>query len=75
MEGPLIGIELKGWYMLSREGVPNFRLDCTPAVCAPQDLLVVVPWAFADVVAGSPRLLPPYVTPVRYAAERRNWHW
>ena len=39
-----LGIELKGWYLLSKEGEPSFRYTLTPSACAPQDLLVVVPW-------------------------------
>ena len=40
---PLLGIELKGWYVLSKEGEPSGRYKVTPAACAPQDLLVIVP--------------------------------
>ncbi len=41
----LMGIELKGWYLLAKEQMPNFRFQVTPDACAPADLLVVVPWA------------------------------
>ena len=41
-----MGIELKGWYVLAKEKEPSFRYKVTPAVCAPADLLVVVPWAY-----------------------------
>ena len=68
-------IELKGWYLLSKEGVPSFRYSVTPAACNPQDLLVVVPWALSNVIGGSPRAFPPYVESARYAAEYRNYHW
>ena len=71
----LLGIELKGWYLLSKEGVPSFRYAVTPEACAPQDLLVVVPWALTNVIGGSPRAFTPYVESARYAAEARNHHW
>lgn len=71
----IMGIELKGWYALSKEEVPSFRYRATPAVCASQDLLVVYPWALSDVISGSPELLQPYVIEARTAAEYRNWHW
>lgn len=40
----LLGIELKGWFVLAKEGEPSFRYRASPAVCAPQDLMVVYPW-------------------------------
>ena len=29
-----MGIELKGWYLLSKEGVGSFRFQVTPAACS-----------------------------------------
>ena len=71
----LMGIELKGWYALAKENEPSFRYKVTPAVCAPADLLVVVPWALSRVISGSPQVFMPYVIGARYAAEYRNWYW
>jgi len=71
----LMGIELKGWYLLAKEREPSFRYVVTPAVCAPSDLLVVFPWALSHVISGSPQVFQPYIVPARYAAEYRNWHW
>lgn len=71
----LMGIELKGWYILAKEREPSFRYKVTPAVCAPADLLVVYPWALSNVISGSPVLFEPYVVSARYAAEYRNWYW
>ena len=34
----LLGIELKSWYLLAKEGEPSFRFQVTPAACAKQDL-------------------------------------
>jgi hypothetical protein len=71
----LMGIELKGWYALAKEREPTFRFKVTPAVCQPQDLLVVYPWALTQVLSGSPRLFEPWVVSARYAAAYRNWYW
>jgi len=71
----IMGIELKGWYLLSKEGEPSFRYTVTPGACAPADLLVVVPWALRNVLSGKPRAFDPYVIPARHAAELRNHHW
>ena len=72
---PLMGIELKGWYLLAKEGEPSFRFSVTPAACSPQDLIVVVPWALTNVISGSPVVFSPYLESSRYAAEFRNHHW
>ncbi|MDR3300110.1 MAG: hypothetical protein LBU43_08975 [Candidatus Accumulibacter sp.] len=71
----IMGIELKGWFALSKEGEPTFRYAITPNACADADLLVVYPWVLSDVVAGSPKLLRPFVGEARYAAELRNYYW
>ena len=72
---PVMGIELKGWYVLAKEGEPSFRYTTTPEAAAPQDLLVVFPWALSAVISGAPILFEPYVASARYAAEYRNWWW
>ena len=71
----VLGVELKGWYVLAKEKEPSFRYKVTPAVCAQADLLVVVPWALSNVVSGSPILFTPFVMGAKYAAEYRNWYW
>jgi hypothetical protein len=71
----IMGIELKGWFILSKEGEPSFRYRATPAACAPADLLVVYPWSLAEVLSGAPRLMRPFVDEARYAAEMRNYYW
>ena len=70
----VLGIELKGWYLLAKEGMPNFRFTVTPAACSPADLLVVVPWALDRVLSGEPMTLKPFVVGARDAAAHRN-HW
>lgn len=71
----ILGIELKGWYLLAKEAEPSFRFQVTPAACAPQDLIVVVPWALNNVISGSPQVFQPYIEAASYAAEYRNYHW
>jgi hypothetical protein len=67
-------IEMKGWYLLSKEGEPSFRYQVTPKACSNWDLLVVVPWYLDNVLAGRPRVLTPFIVSARHAAEFRN-HW
>ena len=71
----VLGIELKGWYLLSKEEMPNFRFQITPAACAEADLIVVVPWALSNVLSGTPVTYKPFVVQARYAAEYRNYWW
>lgn len=71
----IMGVELKSWYVLSKEGEPSFRYQVTPEACTNADLLVVIPWILSEVISGSPRLLRPYVESARYAAEYRNYYW
>lgn len=71
----LLGIELKGWYVIAKEAKPTFRYNITPGACSDQDLIVVFPWVLSDVVAGSPKLLRPFVGEARHAALYRNYYW
>ena len=71
----LFGIELKSWYILSKEGEPIFRYKIDPDTCADADLLVVIPWILSEVISGTPKLLTPYKELAKYAAEYRNYYW
>jgi hypothetical protein len=71
----LMGLELKGWYLLAKEAEPSLRFQTTAAACAKQDLIVVVPWVLGNVISGSPILFEPFVEAAQYAAEFRNYHW
>ncbi|MDA8219605.1 MAG: hypothetical protein M0Z94_18555 [Dehalococcoidales bacterium] len=71
----LLGIELKGWYLLAKETEPSLRFQTTAAACAKQDLIVVVPWVLGNVISGSPVLFEAFIESARYAAEYRNYHW
>lgn len=70
-----LGVELKGWFLLAKEGEPSFRFGTTPAACADHDLLVVVPWYLDNVLSGSPSAAEPFVVSARWAAEYRNYYW
>lgn len=69
------GIELKGWYVLAKEGEPSFRYQVTPSVCTELDLIVIVPWFLSNVISGTPKILTPYIESAHYAAMYRNYHW
>ena len=71
----ILGLELKGWYLIAKEGEPSFRYQVTPAVCNLQDLIVVVPWALSNVISGTPKVFAPYLESALFAAEYRNYHW
>ena len=71
----ILGIELKGWYLLAKERVPNFRFTTTQAACAAADLVVVVPWSLSNVLSGTPVAFKPFVTQAKYAAAYRNYWW
>lgn len=71
----IMGIELKGWFAMAKEGEPSFRYTVSTKVCAPQDLLVVYPWILKEVISGTPMLLQPFIEEARFAAETRNHYW
>ena len=75
VDAPILGIELKGWYVLAKEGVPTFRYKATPNACTDADLLVVVPWALSQVISGRPMIFSPHIVSARFAALHRNHHW
>jgi hypothetical protein len=71
----LLGIELKGWYLLAKEAEPSLRFQTTASACAKQDLIAVVPWVLGNVISGSPILFEPFIESAKYAAAYRNYHW
>jgi hypothetical protein len=70
-----MGIELKGWYLLSREREPSFRYKITADACSPYDLIAIVPWYLKNVLSGSPVVLEPLIESAHHAAEYRNFYW
>ena len=71
----ILGIELKGWYLLAKERVPNFRFTTTADACAEADLIAVMPWNLGNVLSGAPVIHKPFVAQAKYAAEYRNYWW
>ncbi len=71
----ILGIELKGWYLLAKEAEPSLRFQTTASACAKQDLIAVVPWVLGNVISGSPILCEPFIESAMYAAAYRNYHW
>ncbi|MDR1266199.1 MAG: hypothetical protein LBK42_11745 [Propionibacteriaceae bacterium] len=70
-----IGVELKGWWLLSKEGVPSLRYQVSPAACAPHDLICVVPWHLSNAVSGVAAVIEPWIESAWYAAEYRDYWW
>ncbi len=71
----LMGIELKGWYLLAKERMPNFRFVVSADACNEWDLIVVVPWVLSNVLSGTPVAHRPYIELAKYAAQQRNYYW
>jgi hypothetical protein len=71
----IFGIELKAWYVFSKETEPSFRFTVDQDACGYPDLLVVMPWFLSEVLSGTPSLLFPYIELGKYAAEYRNYYW
>lgn len=72
---PALGIELKGWYLLSREAEPSFRYTASRDASSPYDLLVVVPWRLSNILSGTPLVYEPFVEQSMYAADLRTFYW
>ena len=71
----LFGIELKSWYVLSKESEPSFRLKVNKNACTDKDLIMLVPWCLSNVLSGTPVTFRPIVDSVRYYCEYRNYWW
>jgi hypothetical protein len=72
---PIIGIELKGWYLLAKEREPSLRFTQTEKACADADLIMVVPWVLSSVISGHPIIFTPFIESAKFAARHRNYHW
>lgn len=70
-----LGIELKGWFLLAKEGMPSLRYRVAPDACSPWDLVCVVPWYLNNAVSGKAQVASPWVEQARYAAEWRDYWW
>lgn len=74
-ERVVLGIELKGWYLLSKERQPSFRHKVNRNACDLHDLVAVFPWHLTNVLSGYPVVYRPYVESARYAADLRDYYW
>lgn len=74
-EDIVLGIEIKSWYVMAKEGEPSFRFRTTLGACPPQDFLLLVPWSLSNVLSGAPVVFDPCVTGTRTVARRRNEWW
>ncbi len=72
---PLIGIELKGWYLLAKECEPSFRFRASADAMTIWDIIAVFPWSLSNVISGSPMLKRPYIEQAKYAADMRTYYW
>lgn len=72
---PLIGVELKTWYLLSKEQEPCARFTASVNASTDYDLLVIFPWYWDRVITGVPALLSPWVRSAKEVAEIRNEAW
>lgn len=75
VDKPLIGIELKGWYMLTKETEPSFRFKASANAMTVWDLIVVFPWTLSNVISGTPILKAPFIEQAKYAADLRTAYW
>jgi len=71
----ILGIELKSWFILSKEGEPSFRYRTASEACDPADLLCIIPWYLSDAVCGHPVLATPWVYSAKAAAEATKRYW
>lgn len=71
----VLGIELKSWFILSKEGEPSFRYKTASEACDQGDLLCIIPWYLSDAVCGNPILLSPWVFSAKAAAEATKRYW
>lgn len=72
---PIMGIELKGWYLLSKEKEPSYRFKVNEDACAKQDLVVVFSWSLSNVLSGEPVVHEPFMAPAKYAAQYVDYYW
>ena len=72
---PLLGIELKSWFILSKEGEPSFRYRTASEACDNGDLLCIIPWYLSDAVCGNPVLAAPWIYSAKAAAEASKRYW
>ena len=70
-----LGIELKSWFLLSKEGEPSMRFVPHPDACAALDMVCVVPWYLSNAVCGKPQVARPWVQQAKYATKWSMFFW
>ena len=70
-----LGIELKSWFLLSKEGEPSMRFVPRPDACAALDMVCVVPWYLSNAVCGKPQVARPWVQQAKYATKWSMFFW
>ena len=70
-DSPLIGIELKGWYLLSKESEPSLRYKASADAVTEWDLICCVPWGLSNVLSGKPVVYEPYVEQAKFLAAQQ----
>ena len=73
-DAPVIGIELKGWYLLAKEEMPSFRFRASANAMTIWDLIAVFPWSLSNVISGTPILESPYIEQAKYVADLRTYY-
>lgn len=71
----VLGIELKSWFILSKEGEPSFRYRTASEACDRCDLLCIIPWYLNNAVCGNPVLAMPWLFSAKAAAEATKRYW
>ena len=74
-DAPVIGIELKGWYLLAKEEMPSFRFRASANAMTVWDLIAVFPWSLSNVISGTPILESNYIEQAKYVAYLRTYYW
>lgn len=74
-QAPLIGIELKGWYLLSKEAEPSLRYKASADAVTTWDLICCVPWGLSNVLSGKPVVYEPYIEQAKYVSDMRTYYW
>lgn len=72
---PKLGIELKSWFILSKEQEPSFRYTTAAEACDDSDSLCIVPWYLSNAVCGNPVLMKPWVYSAKQAAWEEKQFW
>lgn len=74
-DSPPNGIELKRWYLLSKESEPSLRHKASADAVTERDLICCVPWGLSNVLSGKPVVYEPYAEQAKFASDKRTYYW